>query len=143
MEEEPEEAPPAVPPQVAEHLDERDPDHPGDYDPDDDPDAPDDPDDPHNPEELLSSSSSDDSEDDNVHEVARLENNRLNINVDLLQNLTKAEIICLELACAVRHKKTFESLIDHFKNLNVLFGPKCSPGPKQNYGPSFSLTKLE
>lgn len=117
---EPEEEQPDVQPCVAEFHYPLNPHDPGDDDPDD-------PDEPGNPEEGPSSSLSEDSEDDNVQEVARLDNNRLNINVQLRQNLTKGEIICLELASAVRHNKTFESLIDHFKTLNLLFGPKCFP----------------
>lgn len=89
-----------------------------------------DPEDPDDPEFEGESSSSEDSEDDNIHVVANIHNNRLNMEVQLRQNLTKGEILCLELASAVRHKKTFESLIDHFKSLNLLFGPKCFPESK-------------
>lgn len=119
MEEEPQEARPALLREFAEDRLDREPHDPGDDDPDDP-----------GYEDVPSSDSSEDSDNDNIREVARLDNNRLNVNVQLLQNLTKGEIIILELACAVRHSKTFESILDHFKNLNLLFGPKCFPESK-------------
>lgn len=130
LEEEPEEQHPVEQPNEEDHHN-AEQGGPIPDDPNNDPDDPNnDPDDSDGNENEDESSASEDSEDDNVHEVGRLVNHRLDMHVPLIQNLTKGEIICLELASAVRHKKTFESLIDQFKNLNVLFGPNCFPESK-------------
>ncbi|KAK3912918.1 Halomucin, partial [Frankliniella fusca] len=108
-------------------------------DPDDDPDDPGNPDDPDDRNEE--GSSSEDSEEEDVAEVANFHTEQLNRNVRLFQNLTVGEVLCLELASAVRHRKTFESIIDQCKNLNLLFGPHCFPESKTKLWSSIMLNK--
>ena len=93
---------------------------PPDYDDDDDPD---DPDGPGEGEDDDSDHSSDRDEED----PANVTHDNLNVEVQLHENLTKGEVIALQLGTAVRHQKTFVSMIDSFRNLNLLFGPRTFP----------------
>jgi len=104
-----------------------DPDDPDDPDNPDDPDDPDDPDNPDNPGNHNEARSSSEEEEEDVAEVATFHSEHLNRNLRLFQNLTVGEVLCLELASAVRHRNTFESIIDKLKTLNLLFGPHCFP----------------
>ncbi|KAK3910060.1 Halomucin [Frankliniella fusca] len=106
------------------------------------PDDPDDPDDPGYPgEDRLSSEESEGLDEENVDEVATFNTEVLNQPVRLFQNLTKGQVLCLELASAVRHRKTFENIIDQLKNLNILFGPHCFPESKSKLWSSIMLNK--
>ncbi|XP_052126621.1 HIV Tat-specific factor 1 homolog [Frankliniella occidentalis] len=84
--------------------------NPGGHADHDDPDDPDDPEDPNDSEDLSSSDESD--EEENNQQPANLMNNHLRMEVELQlhSNLTKGEVIVLELANAIRHRKTFESV---------------------------------
>lgn len=104
----------------------------------DDPDDPDDHGDPDNEDDNASSSSD---EDANVP-VANLMHDNLNIELELRNNLTKGELIALELANAVRHGKTFLSILDHFQNLNLSYGPKVFPECKSVLWNSIHLNKI-
>ncbi|KAE8742109.1 hypothetical protein FOCC_FOCC012383 [Frankliniella occidentalis] len=107
----------------------------------DDPDDPDNPDnpDPGNPNEAQSSSK--ESEEEDVGEVATFHSEYLNRNLRLFQNITVGEALCLELASAVRHCKTLESIIDQCKNLNILFGPHVFPESKTKLWSAIMLNK--
>ena len=100
------------------------------YNSDDDDEDPDEPDESDDSDNGADHSSSAESEDENAIQVGTFHNVALNVNVQLLGNLTKGEVVALQLANAVRHKMTFESVIDHFKNLNALFGPHFFPESK-------------
>lgn len=80
--------------------------------------------------EESSSDSSEESDKDNIREVAPFSKNRLNRNVQLMQHLTIGEIICFQLALAVRHQMTSENIVDQFNTLNLLFGPGSFPESK-------------
>lgn len=142
LEEEPVEPPPAVEPQENDALEA---DVVGNVvglpNNNDDPDDPDPAPEEDNAEES-DSSSSEESDNDEVVEVANVTNASLNENVELLQNLTKGQIMILQLANAVRHNMTFENVIDQFKNLNVSFGPHAFPESKTKLWDVILLNKV-
>lgn len=103
----------------------------------------DEPDPPDGNSSSSSSEESEESEDDNDHEVGTFHSEDLNRDVQLVQNLTKGEVMSIELASAVRHRKTFESIIDTFKNLNLLFGPHYFPESKTKLWSDILLNKTK
>lgn len=83
-------------------------------------DGEDDPDDPDSSgdEKNVDEESSDESD----GELADYASEELNAEAALVNNLTKGQLILLQLATASRTNKTFECLLDYFKNLNMLLG---------------------
>lgn len=102
---------------------------------------PDDPDDFDNDEDDVDPADSDDDEDSD-EEVANFENNALNVPLRMRNNdLTKGQIILIELATAIRHSNTFERLLDAFRNLNVTFGRVFFPTSKTKLWDLIQLNK--
>ncbi|XP_052124790.1 uncharacterized protein LOC127749680 isoform X2 [Frankliniella occidentalis] len=91
---------------------------------------PDDPDEPHN-SESSGVEDSDSDEDDNDEDLFSFDNQSLDQRVVLINNPSIREILLLDLAQMIRHKFTYEALINGFENKNALFGRKFFPTSKK------------
>ena len=87
----------------------------------------DDPDDPDNDDPVENLDSDEDDEEDVHPEAADCAHNDLNVLVNVTNDITKGEIILLELACHIRHNDTFLRALDTFKNMNLWVGPRNLP----------------
>lgn len=97
------------------------------------PEEPDDPEDPDELDNFSDDSSSDDSGDSDFEneENFNFTNAKLNEPIVMTRVPTVREMLTLDLAVMIRHRQTYESLIDSFEAKNVAFGQKFFPTSKK------------